>query len=767
MPPPRSTLLFFLLLASPLRADPPLAGYVFPAGGQRGTTVKVRVGGVNLHDRCGWELTGPGVTFARQISRMPGPWFEGPLLPLPDSQRTEDYPRDMAGEVRIAADARTGTRRVRLWTAEGASSGPSFVVGELPEVLEQEIDGDPVPVAVKLPVTINGRIFPRENVDVWTFSARKGQPITCAVDAARLGSPLDSRLEVRGPAGDLVAENDDHRGPDSLVSFVAPADGTYRVRIMDTTRGGSPRHVYRLTIHAAPFIRAIFPLGGKAGERVRLRLGGTGVSDEEVTILLPAGKGIHEMALPCKAGRSHPVALDVDDLPAVLAQPSATAPGNVVWPAVLDGRIDRPGQVDGWRIRAKKGDDLDLELRAARLGSSLQGVLTLTDVDGKILRTIEPAGTAVDPHGTFQVPKDGDYVVRVSDRFRGRGGPGFAYRLRLGRSVPGFQLHLPGDTLTLTRGQPAKLRLAVQRQGGFNAAIALGFVGLPPGVKVTPEKINPGQAQVDLTFVAPADARIQTVRMHVEGKATMAGKEIVRRATLAGETDPCEVLVGIGLKAPFKVAGTYDLQLVARGTVFKKRYKIERNGYTGPFEVRLADRQARHLQGVTGPELKIPSGVNEFDYPVTLPPWMETGRTSRSCIMIIGKVKEGDEEHTVSYTSQAQNDQLIAVVETGRLALELGRSSVAARSGASVPVSIRRGKGLTGEVKVEVILPDHVRGVTVKPLILAASSTTGELALTFAGKAGPFNAPLVVRASLRTSEGAVTAEAKLEVVAEE
>ena len=26
-------------------------------------------------------------------------WFEGPLLPLPDSQRAEDYPQDMAGEV--------------------------------------------------------------------------------------------------------------------------------------------------------------------------------------------------------------------------------------------------------------------------------------------------------------------------------------------------------------------------------------------------------------------------------------------------------------------------------------------------------------------------------------------------------------------------------------------------------------------------------------------------------------------------------------------
>jgi hypothetical protein len=138
------------------------------------------------------------------------------------------------------------------------------------------------------------------------------------------------------------------------------------------------------------------------------------------------------------------------------------------------------------------------------------------------------------------------------------------------------------------------------------------------------------------------------------------------------------LLVGVGLQAPFKVVGDYDLRLAPRGTVFRKRYKVERNGYAGPLEVRLADRQARHLQGVTGPVLRLAPGVEEFEYPVTLPPWMETGRTSRACIMAIGKVVDGGEEHTVSYTSQAQNDQVIAVVETGRLALELGRSSLRA-----------------------------------------------------------------------------------------
>src|SRR5262249_58010972 len=131
----------------------------------------------------------------------------------------------------LAADAPPSVRHWRVWTAQGATTAKAFVVGDLPEVVEHEIDGDPVPVEVRPPVTINGRIFPREDVDVWSFAARKGQTFTCVVDAARLGSPLDARLEVRDHQGRRVAESDDARGPDPLLRFTPPAPGTYHLRI--------------------------------------------------------------------------------------------------------------------------------------------------------------------------------------------------------------------------------------------------------------------------------------------------------------------------------------------------------------------------------------------------------------------------------------------------------------------------------------------------------------------------------------------------------
>src|SRR5262245_24792425 len=87
-----------VLATGAARADAPVAMYIFPAGGQRGTTVDVKVGGLFLHERCGFELLGPAVTATSELKRTNTLWIEGPILPLPDSQRQEDYPKDMAGQ---------------------------------------------------------------------------------------------------------------------------------------------------------------------------------------------------------------------------------------------------------------------------------------------------------------------------------------------------------------------------------------------------------------------------------------------------------------------------------------------------------------------------------------------------------------------------------------------------------------------------------------------------------------------------------------------
>lgn len=725
-------LLALCALTTPVAANPPVAGYVFPAGGQRGTTVSVRVGGLFLHDRCGFDLSGPGVAASPVLTPTDRIWFEGPLLPIPESQQQEDYPADMAGTVTVAKDAPLGPRRGRLITSQGASGGLVFVVGELPEVIEKEADGDPIPERVALPVTANGRVFPRDDIDLWEFDAAAGQTVTAFVHAASLHSPLVPRLDILDAAGRVLAETMPHpvAGADASVRFTAHAAGKYHVRITDARSQGGPQYVYRLTITTAAVPDHVFPLKAPA-----------------------------------------------DGLPELIA-PHAEA---VKVPAALNGRVTKPGDADEWRVELKKGAKVALEVQARKLGSPLCAVVNVRDAAGKELARAESADPAADPTLAFQPPADGAYTVRVAERFRSRGGSNFAYRLNVteqGGGTPGFRLTLLGDgkipswpdVLTAPRGGTVNLRLGAERFGGFTGPIELTVAGLPKGVAVKPLTIPATQNGAVLTFQVDATSPVGSAAITVTGSAAIDGKPMSVSAVVAGGRflpDEPGVLLAVGMPAPFKIVDQYVMTSAPRGEVYRRKYRIERNGFDGPIEVRLADKQARHLQGVTGPVVVVPPGQTEVEYPAFLPPWMEMGRTCRVCVMAVGKVTDADgREHTVSFSSTDQNQQMIVVVGPGRLDLELGTQSVRAEPGGvvRVPVKVSRGTDLSGPVAVAAVIPGHWKGVTAVPLTIAAGEQAGEVVLRFGRECGPFNMPLTLRATAAAKDTPVTAEAKLDVV---
>jgi len=742
----RLSLVLVLATATATNANPPVASYLFPAGGQRGTTVSLKVGGLFLGKECTFALDGPGVVASPRVKAVPTVWFEGPMLPLPESQRQEDYPRDLAGSVKVAADAPLGPRRGHVATAEGVAAGLTFVVGDLPEVVEAETDGEPIPVSVKYPVTINGRVFPRQDVDRWTVTLKKGATITAAVEAAAFGSPLDARLEVFGPDGRMLADNDDAAGRDPRVRFTAPADGVYAVQVSDSQLAGSQAHVYRLTVTDGPWVDAAFPLGGRRGAAVKLDAAGHGLP-ATVEVTLPDADG--PALVPLGPG-GNPVSLDLDTLPEAMPTDKALSP-----PVVLNGRIDRPGRVEAWKLDLARGKAVAFEMRAARLGSRLQGVLVLKDATGKVVAQAEAKAGQPEPSLTFAPPADGTYTLEVSDRFAARGGPAFGYRVRVVAPQADFRLKPAVEVVNLERGKSAKVRVQVDRSGGFAEAVALTVEGLPAGVTAAPATVAKGAPNAEITLTATADAAVGAASLRVVGTSG----EMTRSVPL---------LLGVAVPVPFKVVADYEMRWSARGSTHTRAYRIERNGFDGPLEVRLADRQARHLQGVTGPVLTIPPGQDRFEYPVQLAPDMEIGRTCRVCVMATGIVKAGDRPHEVSYSKTEQNDQIVTVVETGRLGIEAGVTAVEARPGATVdvPVKVVRARDLAGPVTVELRLAGHLRGVAAEPVVIPAEAATGTVRLRFAREIGPFNTPVTLRATHSGRDGTTLAEARLEILTE-
>jgi hypothetical protein len=87
---------------------------------------------------------------------------------------------------------------------------PRVGVGDVPEVFEKEPnDTPPEAEAVSIPVTINGHIdnpsaAKHDDDDFFRIHAAKGQRLVIEVAAARLGSPLDSVVEVLDSRGNDV-----------------------------------------------------------------------------------------------------------------------------------------------------------------------------------------------------------------------------------------------------------------------------------------------------------------------------------------------------------------------------------------------------------------------------------------------------------------------------------------------------------------------------------------------------------------------------------
>lgn len=326
----------------------PHLGYVYPAGGRQGTTVKVTVGGQFLRNPQHVYISGTGVTGS--VERYIRPlneqelgrtwWFLRDLVkrrwnvramaaartrtsgqpPLPDHpwlwDLNEKSPQEMARlrtalfdpkrqpnaqlaeqvELTIVLDpeAAAGDRELRLMTAGGLSNPLCFQVGRLAEVREEEVaaPGQVGEVSVGLPVVLNGQIRPGET-DRYRLWARAGQQLVVRVQARRLIPYLadavpgwfQAVVALRDPEGREVVYADDYRfDPDPALCYQVAREGHYTLEIRDAIYRGREDFVYRVTVGEVPLVTSIFPLGGRAGTATRVALTGWNLPVHEATL---------------------------------------------------------------------------------------------------------------------------------------------------------------------------------------------------------------------------------------------------------------------------------------------------------------------------------------------------------------------------------------------------------------------------------------------------------------------------------------------------
>src|ERR1019366_6539146 len=161
--------------------------------------------------------------------------------------------------------------------------------------------------------------------------------------------------------------------------------------------------------------------------------------------------------------------------------------------------------------------------------SPLDSLLRLTDSAGRELAVnddVEDTGAALLTHQAdsridFKLPANGVYYFHLGDS-QGKGGADYAYRLRISRPQPDFELRVVPSSINGRAGATVPVTVYALRRDGFAGDIALQLKDAPAGFRMA-GGVNPGSAdRVRLTLtMAPSPEGPRTLAL--EGPATIAG----------------------------------------------------------------------------------------------------------------------------------------------------------------------------------------------------------------------------------------------------
>ena len=195
-----------------------------------------------------------------------------------------------------------------------------------------------------------------------------------------------------------------------------------------------PGKTTELTLHGATLIGATNLWTG-FGANV-FSANATNISAAKLQVSVPADApvGIHSARVASANGVSNPLLLMVDDLPSVAdagTNTSVTNAQRLAWPVAVDGAAVALG-LKLYRVTAKPGDRLAIEVVAQRLGSKLDPVLRLLDLRGRELAFCDDeSGLGGDCRLAHVFAAGGDYLIEVRD-INYSGGGDFRFRLRVG-----------------------------------------------------------------------------------------------------------------------------------------------------------------------------------------------------------------------------------------------------------------------------------------------------------------------------------------------
>lgn len=479
----------------------------------------------------------------------------------------------------IDKDAEPGERELRIGTKNGLTNPMIFDVGRLREVRELEPNDERTRELIRynsllrgapslrrpapgrphaLPVVLNGQILPGD-IDRFRFRAQKGQTLVIEARARRLIPYLadavpgwfQATLALYDAQGNEVSYVDGYRfHPDPVIFCRVPSDGEYEVEIRDAIYRGRDDFIYRIIVGEQPFITAMFPLGGKAGVATEANVTGWNFPETQLPLnTKPDNIGLRKTHLEYEGNISNTVVYAVDSLPEcrdIEMNNTADSAQDIHLPVIINGRIGWPGDVDVFRIRGASGWKVVAEVYGRRLDSPLDSLLRITDSSGRMVAWNDdhvmkdghlhkdPVGLMThhaDAYVMFKLPKDGICYVHLFDTQR-QGSGAHAYRLRITRPLPDFELRMTPSSIFMKGGGMAPIDIHVLRKDGFNGPIKVSLKK-SLGFELIGGRIPAGCTHMRMSLKAPNHVEGSPVALELEGRGRTPQRTIRRRVVPA------------------------------------------------------------------------------------------------------------------------------------------------------------------------------------------------------------------------------------------
>ena len=606
--------ILFTFMTTTLSAQKLTMGYLYPAGGEVGTTVEIEAGGLNIDKATKVLFSHPGI--------------KGEVFPVKEKASAKRKRRRLTDQsspqladkinikITIADNVPCGLYDLRLQGPKGVSNMLPFEVASYPNFVEGATSTLRKPNRVKsLPAVLCGYVSPG-GIDYFKFSGKRGETIVASVKGRALVPYIADAvpgwfqpvIKIVDSKGREIAYSDDyHHHVDPVIITTLPKDGDYTLMIHDAIYRGREDFNYRIQLGVIPFVTGRYPAYGVVGKRVKQHIEGVNLGTTKATVKVKK-EGYNQVTFTNSIGTSNAVPFYA--LPKGIRLLNSPKDGaELMLTNAITDSLTAKSKIKRYKIYAEAGEQVIVELIGRRNDSSIDAVLRLRNAQGRIVAeaddTEDPTRGLMtfhaDPILKYKARRNEMMTLEVEDIHRGYG-KDYHFLLRRHEQLPSFNAFVSPANITIPSGGTSMFNIDIK--GKLKRPAHIEVEGLPKGYTTSTTKLLRGK-KWNVSITAPKGAEVK--RFPIEVKLNYPGPSGRERTNVlpvdkmmqafyyTHYIQAAELALDVTESSPYRLSLDFDINqeipLTFQTDSIKVRVLIDKNpGFDEPVELMLGNK---------------------------------------------------------------------------------------------------------------------------------------------------------------------------------